>query len=137
MKARSYNIRIDIYENLAPTADGYGGNIVSSQLISSSWAKKEDAAGNRVTDYGLTNITDPVLFKLRKRNDLPYNGRNLYVAHNGFKYVIQGIKEQEQEVEILCQREAPVDIPLIGVIGESVITQLTDTIYLSDETVLA
>jgi len=124
MKARAYNIRIEVYE-VTTVPDGYGGNTTASILISNSWAKLTEGTGNKATAFGFSNklnksgltaFKDPVIFRVRKRNDLPYNGRNLYLVYGDNKYIIQGIKEDQQEVEIFCTKSSPVEIPLIGVI---------------------
>jgi len=56
------------------------------------------------------------LFKLRYRNDLPYNGRNLYLSYQGNEYVIKSIddvNEFHREIEILCTKTIPESVPLI------------------------
>lgn len=116
MRARAYDKRIGVY-GVQPVPDGYGGNTSSAPvLISNSWAKMEEGAGNKSVAFGVTDFNDPVLFKVRKRNDLPYNGRNLFLMYKDDKYIIKGIKENGQEVELFCIKSNPVEIPLIGAI---------------------
>ena len=115
MKARAYDKRIGVYE-VQPVPDGFSGSTLSPVLISNSWAAVEDGAGKKSIAFGVVEFNDPVLFRVRKRNDLPYNGRNLFLMYKGDKYSIKGIKENGQEVELFCIKSNPVEIPLIGAI---------------------
>jgi hypothetical protein len=119
MKAREYDKRIDIWE-ISTVPDGYGGSTVTSQMISSSWAKLQtDGLGRKAYNMGIIEFNDPLLFFVRGRNDLPYNGRTLYLMYKGSKYIIQGIKDtgnRNVDIEIFCVKEEPVTIAKIGII---------------------
>lgn len=118
MIAREYTKRIDIYQ-VEEVPDGYGGNTVTSELLASSWAKLIDSntsVQQRATVLGITDLYEPLIFRLRFRNDLPYNGRNLSLSYNGQTYVIKSISdvnENHREIEILCTKTIPETVALI------------------------
>lgn len=118
MIAREYNKRIDIYQ-YEEVPDGFGGNTVQSEQLASSWAKLVESTSSvqqRATVLGITDLYEPLIFRLRFRNDLPYNGRNLALSYNGNTYVIKSISdvnEFHREIEILCTKTIPESVPLI------------------------
>lgn len=118
MIAREYTKRIDIYQ-YESEPDGFSGNIATPELIASSWAKLVDSNTSlqqRATVLGITDLYEPLIFRLRFRNDLPYNGRNLSLSYNGNTYVIKSISdvnEFHREIEILCTKTIPETVALI------------------------
>jgi head-tail adaptor len=119
MKARSYDKRIEVWE-ISTVADGFGGSTVATQKIASSWAKLQtEGLGRKAHNMGLVEFNDPLLFLVRGRNDLPYNGRTLFLMYRNQKYIIQAIKNEDLrdvDTEIFCTKEEPVTIEPIGVI---------------------
>jgi len=119
MLAREYNKRIAVYQ-VESLPDGYGGNTVVKTILAESWAKLVNSSSSlqqRATTLGITDLYEPLLFKLRFRNDLPYNGRNLYLSYQGKEYVIKSItdlNEMHREIEILCTKTIPETVPLIS-----------------------
>ena len=120
MKAREYNTRIEVWEVTTPTPDGFGGSTISNHIIAKSWAKlKTNGLGHKAKDMGIIEFNDPLLFLVRGRNDLPYNGRNLFIMYHGQKYIIKAVRNEDLrdiDTEIFCTKEEPTAIPLIGVI---------------------
>ncbi|SMC45765.1 phage head completion protein [Pedobacter africanus] len=121
MKAREYNKRIEVWETTERVSDGFGGYIAGSpQLISRSWAKLvTEGLGRKAYSFGIIEFKDPLLFLVRGRNDLPYNGRNLFLVYKGDKYIIQGIRNEnlrDVDTEIFCTKDDPLTVPYIGVI---------------------
>lgn len=120
MKARDYDKRIEVWETGVPIPDGFGGYSVGSIKISSSWTKVQtEGLGRKAYNMGIVEFNDPILFLVRGRIDLPYNGRNLYIMYRNQKYIIQGIKNadlRDVDTEIFCTKEEQVEVPLIGVI---------------------
>jgi hypothetical protein len=120
MEARKYDKRIEVWETGHKIADGFGGFTVSPQLITTSWAQiKTDGLGRKAYDIGLVEFNDPLLFLVRGRNDLPYNGRNLFLVYKGQKYIIQSVRNEDLrdvDTEIFCTKEESVTINLIGVL---------------------
>lgn len=118
MIAREYNKRIDIYQ-YESVSDGFGGNTVESELLASSWAKlvnRTTSVQQRATTLGITDLYEPLIFKIRFRADLPYNGRNLSLSYGGESYVIKSITdagEMHRELEILCTKTIPETVALI------------------------
>lgn len=120
MKARKYDKRIEVWEVGHRVSDGFGGYTVGSILIASSWAKLvTDGLGRKAHDLGIVEFNNPLLFLVRGRNDLPYNGRNLYLMYRGSKYIIKSVRNEDLrdvDTEIFCIKQDPETIPLIGVI---------------------
>jgi SPP1 family predicted phage head-tail adaptor len=118
MLAREYNKRISVYQ-VESIPDGFGGNTVVKTVLAESWAKlvnQNTSIQQRATGLGITDLYEPLIFKLRYRNDLPYNGRNLYLSYQGEDYVIKSITDNNEfhrEIEILCTKTIPETVPLI------------------------
>jgi SPP1 family predicted phage head-tail adaptor len=88
VRSRALNKKIDIYQTSTAT-DSYGGDTVSSTLISSSWAKLSSLSSRSVVDFGLDYTTNAVQVTTRFREDLPYNSSTLYFMYRGEKYRIE------------------------------------------------
>lgn len=121
MKSREYNKRIEVWEVGQRESDGFGGWIVGDPvMIAKSWAKLvTDGLGRKAYNFGIVDFNDPLLFLVRGRNDLPYNGRNLYLMYRGEKYVIRAVKNEDLgdvDTEIFCTKQDPETIPFINVI---------------------
>jgi hypothetical protein len=121
MKARNYDKRIEVWEVGQRVSDGFGGWIIGDPVkISSSWAQLvTEGLGRKAHSFGIVEFNDPLLFLVRGRNDLPYNGRNLFLMYRGKKYVIKGIRNEnlrDVDTEIFCTKDDPVSVPYIGVI---------------------
>ena len=118
MLARQYNKRISVYQ-VESLPDGFGGYTVQKTVLADSWAKLVTSSSSlqqRATALGITDLYEPLILKLRYRNDLPYNGRNLYLSYQGEDYVIKSItdlNEFHREIEILCTKTIPETVPLI------------------------
>lgn len=120
MKARKYDKRIEVWETGQRLPDGFGGYTIGAVKISTSWANLvTESVGRIAHSFGIVEFNNPLVFKLRSRNDLYYNGRNLFLMYKGDKYVIKGVKNEGMrgiEALIFCVMEEPVTIPKIGVI---------------------
>lgn len=120
MKARKYTSRIKIYETSA-LDDGMGGHNVTSELIANSWAEVvTEGVGRKFNNMGILDFNDPVIFKVRYRNDLKYNARTLYVMYAGNRYIMQGIKDlnlRNIDVELYCTLLQPEEVIKIGVLN--------------------
>ena len=108
MIAREYTKRIEVYD-IVPTPDGFGGYIATPVLLFSSWAKLEtNGVGYKAKDFGLQEFNDPVLFRVRFRNDYPYTGRTMSLKYKGNSYTILGIRNVDEkyiEMDIFCSKE--------------------------------
>lgn len=121
MKAREYSKRIEVWEVGQRVNDGFGGWITGDPVnISSSWAKLiTEGLGRKAHSFGIVEFNDPLLFLVRGRNDLPYNGRNLFLMYRGEKYIIQGVRNEnlrDVDTEIFCTKAEPETVPYIGAI---------------------
>lgn len=107
MLSREYDKRIEIWETIS-VPDGFGGNTVSEELLFKSWAKIETkGVGYKANDFGIDEFNNPVIFKVRYRNDFQYEGRTLYAMYRNEKYIIQGIRNSGQrniELDIFCSK---------------------------------
>lgn len=120
MKSRKYDKRIDVWE-VGPVPDGFGGSTVEPLKITSSWANLiTEGLGRKAYNLGLQEFNNPLLFEVRGRNDVPYNGRNLYLIYRGEKYIIQAVKNEDLrdiDTQIFCTKEETLTVPYIGVIS--------------------
>lgn len=121
MKAREYDKRIEVWEVGQRISDGFGGYITGNSVkISTSWAKLvTEGLGRKAYSFGIVEFNDPLLFQVRGRNDLPYNGRNLFIMYRGEKYIIQGVRNEnlrDVDTDIFCTKSRPETIDYIGVI---------------------
>ena len=109
MRSRKLSKRIEIWQT-SNVSDGFGGNTVAETLIASSWAEIITLNNtNRSTDIGITSATNTIKVRLRKRNDITYNGINQYLKYRGFKYIIQNqpfnVGFKDEVIEILAVKE--------------------------------
>lgn len=90
MRGRSLNKRIELW-SITSVSDGFGGYTTSTALLSNSWANVktfQPGRQNNISEFGLTDPQNTLIFTLRKRNDLVYNVENMYVIYRGVKYTI-------------------------------------------------
>jgi head-tail adaptor len=110
MLARHYDKQIEIWQSTV-VDDGWGGSVLTEVLLSKAWSKiTTNGLGNKAIDMGITQFQDPVLFQVRFRPDIEYNGRNLTVRYRGDTYIIQAVRvvnERNREVELFCTRFNP------------------------------
>ena len=109
MRSRKLSKRIEIWQT-SNSPDGFGGNTVVETLITSSWAEVITLNNtNRSTDIGVTSATNTIKIKLRKRNDITYNGINQFIKYRGYKYIIQNqpfnVGFRDEVIEILAVKE--------------------------------
>lgn len=110
MLARSYDKRIDVYE-VTSVPNEFSGHTTIETLRIETWAKlTTNGLGNKATDMGLTSFENPLLFQVRWRSDVEYEGRTMLVKYRGDSYIIQAVRvinERNREVEIFCARQEP------------------------------
>ena len=115
MIAREYDKRIQICatESIPNESGGYE---TIEHVIAESWAKIEtEGVGNRLVSIGLVVFEDPVLFKVRYRNDLQYEGKTMFVVYRNYRYAIQAIRdnnERQRELEIFTARGEAIETPI-------------------------
>lgn len=114
MRARKYDRRVQIFQT-QKVSDGFGGHKTSNTLIAESWAEVRTAASTsalsqRLTEFGVTDPTLGVIFKMRFRNDIPYTAVNQYIRYRGQDYIIQNAIINEGldniEVELITVRQS-------------------------------
>lgn len=110
MRARKYNKRVEIYQT-TPKSNGYTVNGGTDEtLIATSWCQIVTLDKiSRNTDLGIIDTTNTVVMRLRKRNDLNYNGINQFFKYRGLKYIIQGhpvnVGFEDREIQITLVRQ--------------------------------
>lgn len=124
MRARKYNKKIEVWQT-APVIDGFGGSIVSETLITRSWCHLTTLDRvTRSTDFGITETNDTIIIKLRKRNDLTYNSKNLFFKYRGLKYIIQSepinIGFEDREIQITLKQESLKEVNEVPPVGGTV-----------------
>ena len=120
MISRKYTKRVEIWQTVN-VPDGYGGNTVTEELISKSWAniKSGSTSFSRsqvLANLGIVDQALSIMVTLRKRKDLPYNNVNQFIMYEGLKYIIQTVTEKDfenVEVEIIATREVMNNVPVI------------------------
>jgi SPP1 family predicted phage head-tail adaptor len=109
MRCRKLTKRVEIWQT-SNVPNGFGGNSVSETLITSSWAEVITLNNtNRSTDIGITSATNTIKIRLRKRNDITYNGINQFIKYRGYKYIIQNqpfnVGFRDEEIEIIAVKQ--------------------------------
>lgn len=105
MLARDYTKQIEVYQ-YTDTPDGFGGNTVSAESLGFSWARMENKStsiSQRATSLGLTELHEPLIFRIRYTDTV--NNRANSLVYLGNEYVIQSIVDVDQmhrELEIFC-----------------------------------
>ncbi len=92
MRNRQSRKRIEIYQTTT-TVNEFGGRSTSDELITSSWANLTTLTNSRKymsssQNLGINDVSNTIVVKLRKRNDITYNAINQYIKYNGFRYNI-------------------------------------------------
>ena len=122
MRSRRFTKRIEFWQT-SNVPDGFGGNTEAEELITSSWAFIKSAGINskytsRATDIGITNTTDSIIIRLRKRNDITYNSINQFIKYRGKKYIVQNepvnIDFNDAIIEIIATREETKEVTEIA-----------------------
>jgi len=94
MSARQFNKRIEVWQTVA-VADGSGGNTVSENIITTTWAKLETLDSAQITTLGLDYTKSSLWVTVRKRKDLIYNSKTIYIKYKGNKYTITSYPTDE------------------------------------------
>lgn len=112
MDIRQLNKRIQIYQS-STASNGFAGNDKTFNLIGESWAniKTVNAQSQNAinTEFGMLNATSSIIVTTRKRNDLTYNTRNMYIMYRGVKYIIKSfatnVNFEDRLIQFVCVRE--------------------------------
>ncbi len=94
MNARQFNKRIEVWQTTS-TADGSGGNTVSENIITTTWAKLETLSSTQITTLGLSYTKESLLVTTRKRKDFNYNSKTIYIKYKDNKYTITSYPSDE------------------------------------------
>ena len=108
-RARKYNKKIQLWQT-APIVNEWGGNTVSETLLTTTWCEiKTPNTTYRSTEFGITDTTDTIVLRLRKRNDLTYNSENQFFKYRGKRYIIESepinIGFEDREIQITLKKE--------------------------------
>ncbi len=88
MRARGLNKKVYVWQTKT-LPNGFGGNSVYNEIITSSWAKVETAktTAKDLNDIGVENMSINLIFTVRYRNDIQYTGINQFISYNGVNYM--------------------------------------------------
>lgn len=103
MRARRYTDKIDVWES-KQVADGFGGTITEEVLLFDKWAQvRTQGAGRKFQDFGLNEFQNPVIFRVRKGNDVIKE--KMFIVYQGNKFIVKGIENvnlDNREINIYC-----------------------------------
>ena len=125
MRARKYNKQVEIWQTLKEP-DGFGGNTINEQQITTTWARVETFGSNSTFDIrsvgqGVTDTANSIKLTLRKRNDITYSSLNQFIVYRGDKYIIQKAPTNlgflDAEIEIIATRQSIKGVNEIAPIG--------------------
>ena len=122
VRARKYTKRVQIWQTTF-TPDTFGGNVVSEELITTSWAKVRSVSSasrfsQRLTELGITDPTLALIVTVRFRDDIDYNAINRFLLYRGERYVIQNSAVNtnffDAEVEMIVVKERTQSVPEVA-----------------------
>ena len=94
MGARKFNKRIEVWQTRSAD-DGYGGQTVADNIITTTWANLQTQEGQNIQDLGLDYTKGVLLVTVRKRDDFAYNSKLIYIKYNSEKYTIASFPTDE------------------------------------------
>ncbi len=94
MRARAFNKRIEVWQTVR-VDDGFGGNTLTDNIITTTWAKLETLDSTEITTLGLDYTKSSLLVTVRKRKDFIYNSKTIYIKYKGNKYTITSYPTDE------------------------------------------
>ena len=129
MRSRNLTKRFELFQT-SDVSNGFAGNTVIDTLITSSWAEIRSLTGtNRSTDFGITDTTDSIIIKTRKRLDLAYNSVNQFIKYRGDKYTIVSkpydVNFDNLYIEFVCTKQKAKNIAEAQPIGSANIATKT------------
>ena len=92
--ARRYSKRIEVYSYIA-NSDGFGGNTISATKEGDAWAEIRTIPTDKLGDFGLDIQQRSLLVYVRKRTDIDYNDKNLYITYDSIEYTIVRATESD------------------------------------------
>ena len=117
MRARGLNKRIEVWQTTS-ASDGYGGQGIAENIITTTWAKLETLDSTQVTALGLDYTKSSLLVTTRKREDFNYNSKTIYIKYNSVKYAITSFPTDENFthafITFIAQREKQQTYPVYG-----------------------
>lgn len=87
MRARKLNRRIEIY-SVTSVPDGYGGNVITEQLVTKSWCSAKNVSVDRVVALGLNESRNVIEVRLRNRDNINYSVKNHFLRYRGSDFNI-------------------------------------------------
>lgn len=87
MRARGLNKQIEVWQTRS-VDDGFGGQTLTDNLITTSFASVKTQTGQTISDLGLDYSKGVISVTTRKRKDFDYNSKTIYIKYRGDKYTI-------------------------------------------------
>jgi len=120
VSGRNFNKVIEFWQTTS-VVDGYGGNTISNELITTSFAKVTTLGnknGYSSNDFGVIDKSNAILIYLRKRLDITYNAKNQFIKYRGVKYIVKtqpiNIDFNDSYIEILAVKQADTNVTEIS-----------------------
>lgn len=113
--AREFNKRIEIWQTVS-TDDGFGGQTVGENIITTTWAKLETIGSTSTVALGLDYTQSNILVTVRKRDDIEFNSKTIYIKYRDAKYTISTFPLNENFVDnvisFIAVKEKPQSYPV-------------------------
>jgi SPP1 family predicted phage head-tail adaptor len=87
MSARQFNKRIEVWQTRSAD-DGYGGQTVADNIITTTWANIKTPPSQVVSDLGQDYGKGVLSVTVRNREDFQYNNKLIYIKYRDVKYTI-------------------------------------------------
>ncbi len=94
---RRFSRKIEIWQK-TEVSDGLGGSVLTPIKLKDVWAEIETKrAGYKFIQYGLNDFKNPVIFKIRgKQNNISWN-EDTSVKYKGREYIALGVQDVNLE----------------------------------------
>lgn len=89
-KSRNYTKLIQLWKTTTVT-DGYGGNIVTTELVYPMWANVVAKSGVLLNENGQNDNVVSVLFTVRNNPNINISVKNNFIKYKGLEYNIDGV----------------------------------------------
>ncbi len=96
--ARKYKYKLDV-STIVNNADGFGGNVTSSQYFGQVWADLVTVNADKLNDFGLDIIQDAYLIYVRKNSIIDWYSNNYMFTYDGVDYIPVRVTEKTIGVE--------------------------------------
>lgn len=109
--SRKYNKKIEVWQTTRGK-DEFGDSLITPTLLTKTWCNivtpTNVNSSNRSTEFGLTDTSNRLVLKLRKRSDITYNSKNIYFIYRSEVYNIISepinVNFEDSEIQITVEK---------------------------------